>query len=218
MSTRFLHFLGRKVAPPRFLAFGLVLLLATLVFQRAGLAAPKAFILAFDLAALLFLLLCAPLLRMHQPAVMRRHVGENDANRPMMLAVTGLTMLAVLLALVEVLPHAVSTGGKLLIVLTLALAWLFSNSIYALHYAHLYYRQDADGEGGLGFSGETPPDYGDFLYFAFTLGMTFQTSDTAVKTPTFRRVVTLHSLAAFLFNLGVVGFVINVLGSALNPG
>ena len=216
MSRRFIGFLGRRVAPPRFLAFLLALILATLTFHLSGQPAAKAFALGFDLAALLFLLLCAPLLRLHNPAVLRRHVAENDANRPMLLAVTGLTMLAILVSLVNLFPHATSGGGKLLIVGTLAIAWLFSNSVYALHYAHLYYRQDEDGEGGLGFSGDKLPDYGDFLYFAFTLGMTFQTSDTAVKTPAFRRVVTLHSLAAFLFNLGVIGFVINVLGSGLS--
>ena len=64
-----------------------------------------------------------------------------------LLAVTGLTMLAILVSLVNLLHHATSGGGKLLIVGTLAIAWLFSNSVYALHYAHLYYRQDEDGEG-----------------------------------------------------------------------
>jgi uncharacterized membrane protein len=134
----------------------------------------------------------------------------------MLLAVGAVALVAILLALVDLMPAAGLPGGKLLIVCTLALAWLFSNSLYALHYAHLYYRgHRADGgEGGLGFAGTGAPDYGDFVYFAFTLGMTFQTSDTAVQTPLFRRVVTLHSLIAFVFNLGVVAFVINVLGSS----
>ncbi len=212
----FVHFLGSRVAPPRFLAFLLALTLATAGFAAGGMPLPRAYILGFDIAALLFLLLAAPLLRVRDVRDLRRHAAANDANRPMLLAVGAVALVAILLALVDLMPAAGLPGGKLLIVCTLALAWLFSNSLYALHYAHLYYRgHRADGgEGGLGFAGTGAPDYGDFVYFAFTLGMTFQTSDTAVQTPLFRRVVTLHSLIAFVFNLGVVAFVINVLGSS----
>ena len=213
MNRNLAHFLGNRVAPPRFLAFLLALLLATIGFNASGMPLPHAYILGFDVAALLFLLLTAPLLRVHEAEGLRRHAAANDANRPILLAVSALAMAAILLALVAVLPHTTSPGGKLLIVGTLALAWLFSNSLYALHYAHLYYRGNADSEGGLAFSGNDPPDYGDFVYFAFTLGMTFQTSDTAVETAEFRRAATLHSLAAFVFNLGVIAFTINVLGS-----
>jgi len=97
------------------------------------------------------------------------------------------------------------------VVATLALAWLFSNSVYALHYAHLFYRSGS--KGGLEFKGEAVPDYGDFVYFAFTLGMTFQTSDVTITSRAMRRAVVLHCLAAFLFNLGVIAFTINVLGA-----
>ena len=67
-------------------------------------------------------------------------------------------------------------------------------------------------KGGLKFSGTGNPDYSDFVYFAFTLGMTFQTSDTAVETRHMRQIVTVHSLLAFVFNIGVLAFTINVLG------
>ena len=210
--TAFLRFLGAHVAPPRFLLFLAALAALAPWLHHRGYAWSSAFILGFDAAALLFLLVCAPLLRTTDAASLRRHAADNDANRPVLLVVTSVVMVAILTALVALLPHASSAGGKLLIVATLAIAWLFSNSIYALHYAHLYYRRSG-GEGGLRFAGKTPPDYSDFVYFAFTLGMTFQTSDTEVETREFRRAVTLHSLAAFLFNLGVVAFAINVLGS-----
>jgi uncharacterized membrane protein len=100
-----------------------------------------------------------------------------------------------------------------LVIGTLALCWLFSNLVYALHYAHLYYRAGRGGDaGGLTFPGTDEPDYGDFVYFAFCLGMTFQTSDVTITDGGTRRVVTLHCLAAFVFNLGVIAFTINVLG------
>src|SRR4051812_19905915 len=60
-------------------------------------------------------------------------------------------------------------------------SWLLTHTAYALRYAHLYYRQDADGEGGLSFPGEVPPDDWDFAYFSFTLGMCFQVSDISVQ-------------------------------------
>jgi uncharacterized membrane protein len=66
---------------------------------------------------------------------------------------------------------------------------------------------------GLDFPGTPEPDYWDFVYFAFTCGMAFATSDVQVTSKHMRRLVTVHSLAAFAFNIGVLAFTINVLGS-----
>jgi uncharacterized membrane protein len=89
--------------------------------------------------------------------------------------------------------------------------------VFALHYAHLFYVQNrklrADS-GGVAFPKEKEPDYWDFVYFSFTLGMTFQTSDVEIDSGRFRRVVTFHCLAAFVYNLGVLAFTINVLGAS----
>lgn len=209
--ARLLRFLGRKVAPPRFLLFLLALAGFGLWLAMRGVAPATAFILGFDGAALLFLLACAPLLAPHRAEAIRRHAIANDVNRPMLLAVTAVVVVAILAALVGLLPHAHMPVQKAGIVVTLLLGWLFANTVYAIHYAHLYYRGATSG--GLAFPGDDPPDYVDFIYFAFTLGMTFQTSDVVVNSRDFRRIVTLHSFSAFVFNLGVVAFVINVLGS-----
>ena len=202
--------LGQKLAPPRFLLFIAVLVLAVIAAWRP-LDPARAFITGFDIAATVFLLSVGPLLRNQNAMEMRRHAVENDANRVVLLVIATVISLVILVAV------AIELGAKggpniALVVATLALAWLFGNTIYALHYAHLYYLHDA--KGGLGFSGEDKsPDYSDFVYFAFTLGMTFQTSDTSVDTRQMRRIVTVHSLAAFVFNIGVLAFSINVLGS-----
>ena len=142
---------------------------------------------------------------------MRQHATENDANRTVLLGISTIVSLVIMVTV------AMELGGKnkpdiVLIVATLILAWLFANTVYALHYAHVYYLEGS--EGGLSFSGEDCPDYSDFVYFAFTLGMTFQTSDTGVETRRLRRIVTVHSFAAFIFNIGVLAFTINVLGSS----
>ena len=94
--------------------------------------------------------------------------------------------------------------------------WTFANTVYALHYAHLYYSRDDGGKdrAGLEFPGNTKePDYRDFAYFAFTLGVALQTSDVTITSPHIRWVVTVHCVAAFIFNLGVLALTINVLGS-----
>ncbi|MFX5693335.1 DUF1345 domain-containing protein, partial [Acinetobacter baumannii] len=67
---------------------------------------------------------------------------------------------------------------------------------------------------GLAFPGNEPPDYFDFLYFAFTLGMTFQTADVEMTGRAIRRIAIVHCLAAFVFNIGVIAFAINVIGGA----
>lgn len=206
--------IGNLIAPPRFLIFiaGSVLA-ALLAIPPLGLAAGV--MIGFDAGALIFLLSSLPLLR-HRSHDMRRSSARNDANRLLLLIVTLAVTLVVLVAIASILRQgrSLEPSAIALIVGTLTLCWVFSNTVYALHYAHLFYA-DAKGRdaGGLSFPKTPEPDYWDFLYFAFCLGMTFQTSDVEVEEGRLRRPVTLHCLAAFVFNLGVIAFTINVLGA-----
>jgi len=140
---------------------------------------------------------------------MRVHAAENDANRNILLGIVAIVSIAVLVAVAEMTGAAPGWKTKALIVGTLLMAWLFANSVWALHYAHLA----ATRGGGIDFPGENPPGYADYVYFSFTLGMTFQTSDVAISDRGIRKVVTAHCLAAFVFNLGILAFTISVLGS-----
>lgn len=209
--------IGNLVAPPRFLVFaGATAIAAAFAIPTLGLRTGT--MLAFDAGAALFLLTSLPLLR-HRSGDMRRSAARNDANRVMLLLLTSAVSLAVLAAVAsELMQSAAPRAETLALALaTLVLSWIFSNWIYALHYAHLFYSRDADGEGdagGLDFPKTPEPDYWDFIYFAFCLGMTFQTSDVSVGDRAIRKVVTLHCLAAFVFNLGVIAFTINVLGGS----
>ena len=202
--------IGNMIAPPRFLAFLATLAVcvpsATSAMRDLALGAMA----GFDAAALLFLALCFPLLR-SSAALIRRHAKANDANRTLLLVITAIVLVVLLIAIAaETVGQRPQPETKLLIVGTLALAWLFSNSVYAFHYAHLSYSQPGRA---LEFPSTPEPGYWDFVYFAFTLGMTFQTSDVAIHDERIRRVVTMHSFAAFVFNIGVLAFTINVLGS-----
>lgn len=204
--------LGQRIAPARFLAF-LAIFAVAFAASFVALGWTRALMAGFDIAAVFFLLAITPVLRASGATTMKQHARENDANRAVLLIITGITMLAILTAVFSEMAVKNGTGpSKPLIIGTLALAWLFSNTIYALHYAHIYYVEGS--KGGLKFSGTGTPDYSDFVYFAFTLGMTFQTSDTAVESRHMRQIVTVHSLLAFTFNIGVLAFTINVLGGS----
>jgi uncharacterized membrane protein len=211
--------IGNRLAPPRFLLF-----LAVFVASTAGWlgwrgieAWRPAIMIGFDLAALAFFAATLPLLQSRSAAEMADHAARNDANRKMLLVITGAVMGAILVAIAsEVLGVEEPANTKILVLATLTLAWLFSNLVYALHYAHLCYHPGGErqkGRTGFDFPGTKDPDYLDFVYFAFTLGMTFQTSDVTITSRAARNVVTVHCLAAFVFNLGVIAFTINVLGN-----
>lgn len=207
--------LGQRVAPPRFLLF-VIVFAAALPVGIVGLGRGRGIMAAFDLAAIVFLVAVSTLLRRDEAAVMRQAARVNDANRGVLLGFTALTTAVILVAVAGELKGRSDTAALLLVVATLVLSWLFSNTVYALHYAHLYYLGDAAGHdaGGLDFPGsDGTPDYWDFLYFSFTLGMTFQTSDVTIRAVSIRRVVLGHSMAAFVFNLGVLAFTVNVIGN-----
>ena len=145
---------------------------------------------------------------------MRRQARNNDANRTLLLGLTFVVVVVVLVAVASEMKGKASPVTVALVVGTLAMAWLFSNTIYALHYAHLFYTGDDAGKdkGGIDFPNCKEPTYWDFVYFSFTLGMTFQTSDVEVSATGIRKTVIGHCLAAFVFNIGVLAFTINVLG------
>lgn len=204
--------LGRRVAPPRFILFVVVFAIA-LAVGIPWLGRTRGIMAAFDLAAIVFLAAIATLLRHGEAARMRVAARSNDANRAVLLGFTGMTMLVILVAVASELRGKNDTVAIVMVIATLVLTWLFSNIVYALHYAHLYYLDHRGKDaGGIDFPSCDTPDYWDFLYFSLTLGMTFQTSDVTISSRRVRRVVLGQCLAAFVFNLGIIAFTINVLG------
>lgn len=203
--------LGNNIAPPRFLLFVAVLVAMTAFMWRSE-DFGRAFILGFDVAASVFILSLFPLLRAHSAGEMREHAAENDANRLFLLAVSVVVLLAILAA-VAVELAAKGAPNVPIVVGTLTLAWFFANTVFALHYAHEYFLEGS--KGGLDFPNykddEDDPDYWDFFYFAYTCGMAFATSDVQVCSRRMRKIVTIHCIAAFGFNIGVLAFSVNTL-------
>lgn len=102
-------------------------------------------------------------------------------------------------------------------------SWLLVHTVFTLRYAHLYYEKqhghgktdEQDLARGLDFPGDNAPDYLDFAYFSFIIGMTSQVSDVAVKSKTMRRLALVHGVLAFFFNTSIIAISINTLLTVL---
>jgi uncharacterized membrane protein len=95
-------------------------------------------------------------------------------------------------------------------VISVALSWLVVHTVYTLRYARLYY---APPDGGVEFNSTDPPCFSDFAYLAFTLGMTFQVSDTNMKTNRFRKLALGQSLLSYVFGTVIVAATVNLIVS-----
>jgi uncharacterized membrane protein len=99
---------------------------------------------------------------------------------------------------------------------TIVLSWLFMHTIFALHYAHEYYGERRDAQtGGLKFPGLQGPDYWDFLYFSFVIAMTSQVSDVMITSKIIRRVVNIHGVLSFFFNLSILALTVNMISNLI---
>jgi len=144
-------------------------------------------------------------------------VHEDDsrnATRVLLIASSVLSLIGVGLALYN---SRHGTGDSWIIatfgVGTVMASWALVHTLFMLRYAHLYY---SDEPGGIGFSpAHEAPDYADFAYFAFTVGMTFQVSDTAVESRSIRHTVLRHALLSYIFGVVIVAMTINVIATLI---
>jgi uncharacterized membrane protein len=102
-------------------------------------------------------------------------------------------------------------GTTSVAVATVVLSWLAVHTTFTLRYAHLFYSSG----GGIDFHGEQAPDYGDFAYVAFTLGMTYQVSDTDITSKPIRTTALRHALLSYVFGIAVIATTINVVAGLL---
>ncbi len=96
----------------------------------------------------------------------------------------------------------------------MVLSWILVHTIFIFHYAHIYYDNDRDpneDDAGLDFPEEKQPDYLDFAYFAFVIGMTFQVSDVSITSHKFRKLALFHGLLSFGLNTFVIALTINII-------
>ncbi len=142
-----------------------------------------------------------------------RATREDDgrvSTRILLLSASVVSLVGVALALFKA-SNANTKGQAMLTivsVLTVALSWMVVHIVFMLRYAHEYYTEPV---GGIDFKSDDAPDYQDFAYFAFTIGMTFQVSDTDVQGRKVRRTVLRHALLSYLFGAVILAVVINVI-------
>ncbi len=152
----------------------------------------------------------------------RKRVQQQDVAGPGMTLFVVLIACAALLAVVFLLhndknsPQSHVAAHVALTLLAVLSSWALVHTVFGLHYAHTFYG-DAEGSekpaGGLDFPGEEKPDYVDFAYFSFVIGMTFQVSDVQVTARPLRRLVLVHGILSFGFNTLILALTINTVTS-----
>jgi uncharacterized membrane protein len=120
-------------------------------------------------------------------------------------------------------PKKVLDSQLILSVASVMLSWLLIHTLFTLRYAHIYYscksmEKDMQKEhvGGLDFPSENEPDYLDFAYFSFVIGMTFQVSDVEISSRNIRRIALLHGMLSFVYNTVIVAFSINIISGVMS--
>ncbi len=159
------------------------------------------------------------------PEMMRRFALKEDEGR---LTILSLITASACLSIIAItfIPHDKATTPIGIFALHLGLAistivgsWLLVHTIFTQHYAHLYYQGDKTlqerKDSGLDFPGELEPDYWDFLYFSFVIGMTSQVSDVNVTSGQMRQLSLLHGVVSFFFNTTLVAITINIVAGAI---
>jgi uncharacterized membrane protein len=163
------------------------------------------------------------------PSEVRKEVGGQDSSRVVIYLFVVVASFVSLFAILFLLHTAGKTASSSELTLhfivscsCIVCSWVLVHTIFTLRYAHLYYRTAGNGRSGksqpqpgLEFPNETEPDYLDFTYFSFVIGMTFQVSDVTISSREIRRLALIHALLSFIFNTLLVALTINVVASVI---
>lgn len=211
-KTRLPGVLGPFAARPRLLAAFAVGLLVALIALAFDLAWSTSVIFGWDATCLVFACASIVLMRGADKAQMKALAATQDQGQAVILGIVTLAALASIGAVAVELAERKTGAGLLsglrvtLVFATVAASWFMVHLIFALHYAHEYYRGD---EGGLAFPGGEAPDYWDFLHFSMVIGVASQTADIAFTSKPLRRTGTVHGVIAFVFNTVILALTIN---------
>ena len=208
------------------LVLGLAAGAATFVALRGELRFASAAIAGWNAVALVILALdWVTILRTPQRKI-REIAQQQDLSRFLVFSFVVIAACAALFAVGFLIKaHKSQTGGHFAIHLLLTLctvisSWALLNTVYSLRYAHTYYG-DSDQAGlqqhagGLIFPGDRPPNYFDFAYFSFVIGMTCQVSDVQITSRRMRRITLFHSILSFGFNTLILALLINTVSGLL---
>jgi uncharacterized membrane protein len=167
-------------------------------------------------AMLVLVSLTYVLLRRLDAKQLRARYQEEDPTAPVILlvVVTGalLSLMAIvaLLSTIKQVAPAERVAHMVLSTMTIVNSWLLVHTMYTIHYADMYYSVPEGDPPPLLFPDTPAPLFWDFVYFSFTIGVACQTADVSTRQTEIRKTVTVHSVIAFVFNLAVLGFALNV--------
>jgi uncharacterized membrane protein len=198
-------------------AFGVAVML---VLPPEGRLVTRA-LLGWDASVVLYLgILSWVIVRLKSDAELehiRARAADEDEGQIAVLFLTVTATLASLAAIIILLGEGQGKSDPMQLIFagaTILLSWAFVHSIFATHYAHEFYREGPSASG-LKFPGGDKPDYMDFMYFSFVIGMTFQVSDVAITSRSIRHTVLAHAIVSFLFNVALLAIMINIAASAI---
>ena len=179
-------------------------------------------VIAFDVAALLFLVWTWAAVGRMDADQTAQHATREDPTRQTTRLIVLAACVASLGSVGYLLARAAKEQGALqaavaaLALGSVAVSWLVVHGLFTLHYAELYFggggdpaKPGAGKAGGIDFGLDTPPRYSDFAYLAFTVGMTYQLSDTPLTTRALRQSVLRHALLSYLFGALIIGASVN---------
>ena len=196
---------------------------AVAVLVIAALAAtpwrsPTRLLDGWDIGVALYLILAFEVIATSTVPDIRQHAAEQDEGQAAILILTVAAALASLAAIFAELsastPHGRQPAHIVLATVTIVLSWALIHTIFALHYAHEFC--DVATGGGMAFpGGDSVPDYWDFVYFSFVIGMTSQVADVGITSKQIRRTAAAHGVVSFFFNAALLALTINLAASAI---
>lgn len=179
-------------------------------------------IVGWNIGACLYLALAAHIMFWSSHERMRARARQQDEGRLVVLSLVIVVALISLGAILLQLSVAKDLHGSAKLThiglagITILTSWAFTQTMFALHYAHDYYIADSKGlPKALEFPGGHAPDYGDFLYFACVIGTSGQTADVCFTSRSLRRIGLVHCVLAFFFNTTVLALTINIASGLL---
>lgn len=202
------------------LLFCVALGLATFFLLPDDLEFSGRFVMSWDAGALVYLAAALAIVARFNLTRVKSRAADQDEGATLILMLTVVAALVSLGAVIGLLGAAKSMPARqsvalLLGVGTILISWTLIHVMFALHYAHEFYGgEDVGRGGGLKFPNDPQPDYWDFIYFSFVIGMTFQVSDVQVTGKSVRRLVVTHGVVSFFFSVTIISLMVNI-GSTL---
>jgi uncharacterized membrane protein len=209
-----------RTRPRLFISVVLGIVIIAALFLTTDWRAATKLLVGWNIGLGLYLILAFQLMARSDVHRIRRRAANQDEGS---IALLVLIVIAAMASMAAIFAELGTTGGAsrqpgqlILATSTIVLSWAFIHCMFALHYAHEYYGDGRDGRvGGISFPDDDEPDYWDFCYFAFTIGMCAQVSDATISSKTIRRTALSHSVVSFVFNAALLALTVNIAASAI---